>query len=57
MKTNKAGKVISGHFLRPVLPSEMNDFRRYCIPFLNINLKRYAYMSVLVLCVDINVQI
>ena len=59
LKTNKAGEAISGHFLRAILPSVNEQFKRILLQFLLYALFRYKdmHITVLVLDVDINVQI
>ena len=62
LQTNKAGEAISGHFLKAILLSVSEQFQRILLPFILYAIFKYkiqkdTHMSVLVLCVDINVQI
>ena len=48
LKTKKAGEAISGHFVRTILPSVNEQFKRILLTFivcsfLNIKLDRFAY--------------
>ena len=41
LKTNKAGEAISGHFLRPILPSVNEQFQRILLPFILYAIFKY----------------